>query len=228
MVAANKALSSLNRIKAGMKTDKNLDHRKHARSEIKKIFGGPKKKQKAAVWKHRFVCLAHKDQEKTPTTDFAKDELCRAGLGEKEVVFPSLDMDADGFKEVLFNYFPKLREGGGYQMLKCLPNSRKLDVLSMSVYRSPSSLKERVGNARTYLRPIQRDLELESDDEENIEDTASVIHYIFACHYSLFCFFNSYLKNVLLVGQCTQLMTYKVILMNVRSICKHSIMAIIF
>ena len=75
-------------------------------------------------------------------------------------------------KDVLLSTFPRLREGGGYQMLKCLPNSRKLDVLSMSVYKSPSLLKERVGNARTYVRPIQKDLEILTD-EEDIESAVS-------------------------------------------------------
>lgn len=77
-------------------------------------------------------------------------------------------MDAAAFKEVLLDW-----EGGGYQMLKCLPNSRKLDVLSMSVHKSPSFLKERVGNTRAYLRPIQKDLELLTDDEEEAGSTVS-------------------------------------------------------
>ncbi len=158
-----------------MKADKNTDTRKRARSEVAKLFGSKKKKaEKKVAWKHRFVCLAYKDQDKTPTTDFEKDELRRAGLGEKEVVFSSLGLDVDEFKEVLFASFPRLREGGGYQMLKCLPNSRKLDLLSMTVHKSPSYLKERVGNARTYLRPIQKDIELPSDDEDDEEQREEV------------------------------------------------------
>ena len=32
---------------------------------------------------HRFVCLACQDQYKNPTTDTDKDDLLKAGLGEK-------------------------------------------------------------------------------------------------------------------------------------------------
>ena len=95
---------------------------------------------------------AYKDQAKTPTTEFEKEQLRKSGLGEKEIVFTSLDIDSGAFKEILLDSFPKLRDGGGFQMLKCLPNSRKLDL--QQFYSSPGSLKERVGNARTYLRPI--------------------------------------------------------------------------
>ena len=44
------------------------------------------------MWKHRFVCLAYRDQVKIPTTDTDKDELLKAGLGEKVVEFDDLDM----------------------------------------------------------------------------------------------------------------------------------------
>ena len=49
------------------------------------------------MWKHRFVCLAYCDQNKIPTTDMEKNDLLQAGLGEKEVEFASLDLDADEF-----------------------------------------------------------------------------------------------------------------------------------
>lgn len=89
MAAADKALTSLNRIKAGLKADKIGDRKKRAREEVASLFNTKKKKPMKikAAWKHRFVCLAYKDQDKTPTTDFDKDEFHRAGLGEKEVVF---------------------------------------------------------------------------------------------------------------------------------------------
>ncbi len=40
-------------------------------------------KGKGTCWKHKFVCLSYTDQEKIPTTDFDKEELFQAGLGEK-------------------------------------------------------------------------------------------------------------------------------------------------
>lgn len=110
------------------------------------------------------VCLAYRNQDRSPTTNFDKDELFQAGLGEKEIIFPSLDIDAAVFKELLLEAFPKLKDGGGYQLLKGLPNSRNLEVLSLAVHTSPSLLK-RVGNSRTYIRPIQKDLDLTPIEE---------------------------------------------------------------
>lgn len=45
-------------------------------------------------------------------------------------------------------------------------NSRNLEVLSMAVHTSPSILKQRVGSARTYIRPVQRDLDLTPLDDK--------------------------------------------------------------
>ena len=112
------------------------------------------------AWKHRFVSLAYCGQQRIPTTDFEKDELFVAGLGEKEVEFDQLDLDANGFRDVLLRAFPKLQDAGGFQLCKCPPNSRALEPLSTLACSSPSLLKQRVGQARTYIVPLQRDLDL--------------------------------------------------------------------
>jgi hypothetical protein len=69
------------------------------------------------------VCLGFYGQKKIPTTESERDELFEAGLGRKEVEFPSLDMDANEFRELVFETFPKLCDGGGYQFCRCRPNS---------------------------------------------------------------------------------------------------------
>ena len=40
------------------------------------------------VWRHKFVCLAHRDQDCIPTMDAEKEELYQAGLWE-EIEFES-------------------------------------------------------------------------------------------------------------------------------------------
>ena len=70
---------------------------------------------------------------------------------EKEVEFEDLDMNADEVRDVLYDHFPSLKEGGGFQFFKCAPNSRLLQQLSSTTLSSPSMLKSRVGNARTYI-----------------------------------------------------------------------------
>ena len=117
------------------------------------------------AWKHRFVCLAWCDQHKIPTTDVEKDDLLEAGLGEKVIEFPSLDANGEEFKEI-YSEYPKLRDGGGFELCRCLPNtntnSRNLEALTSVALSSPAMLKERVGNARTYIRPLQCDLDMDA------------------------------------------------------------------
>ena len=118
------------------------------------------KKPKKNPWKHRFVCLAYYDQPRITTTDADKDELIKAGLGEKCIEFPSLDINGEEMCDIIYSAFPKLKDGGGFELCRCLANSRNLEVLSTVAHSSPYHLKERVGNSRTYIRPLQRDLNL--------------------------------------------------------------------
>ena len=45
-------------------------------------------------------------------------------------------------------------------LLKGLPNSRFMEVVSMNVHTYPALLKQRVGKSRTYIRPLQADLDV--------------------------------------------------------------------
>jgi len=65
-----------------------------------------------------------------PTTDVDKEELFRAGLGEREIEFELLDMIQEELKELIVASFPRLTKGGGFQLLKCVPNSRTLNGCS--------------------------------------------------------------------------------------------------
>ena len=142
-------------------TSKSTSKKRKAKDEVASLF---RKKAnvvaKKCVWKHKFVCLAYHDQQKIPTTDTEKDDLLQAGLGEKEIEFTELDIGAEEFRDLLYHHFPSLREGGGFQFYKCAPNSRSLEQLSPTTLSSPALLKSRVGNARTYIRPLQRDLDM--------------------------------------------------------------------
>ncbi len=131
------------------------------KEEISNLFHlKTRKQEKPAVWQHRFVCLAYQEQDRVPTTDVEKEELYLAGLGEKTVEFESLQLTKEQFKAVIYKAFPPLEISGGFQFLKCVPNTRKLELLSVIVHSSVSHLKLCVGYARTYIRPVQRDLDL--------------------------------------------------------------------
>ena len=77
-----------------------------------------KRKCTKAAWQDKFVCLAYQDQEKIPETDFEKEELYQAGLGEKTIEFESMNMSSKEFKDHLVKSFPKLDHCGGFQLLK--------------------------------------------------------------------------------------------------------------
>ena len=156
--AADRALNALKSMRRGLKGEGK--QKRKLKYEVASAFSSKVKKRKSA-WKHRFVCLGWRDQPKIPTTDTEKDDLLTAGLGEKVVEFSSLDISGEELKESLYSEFPKLHGGGGFQLCRCIPNSRNLEVLSSVALSSLRMLKERVGNARTYIRPLQRDLDME-------------------------------------------------------------------
>ena len=163
MEAADKASDALRRMRAGMTADRRVEKRKRMKNEVLMLFNKkPTVEKKRVVWRHKFVCLAHRDQDRIPTTDAEKEELYLAGLWEKEIEFESLDIPLSEFCEKLFKSFPRLRDGGGFQLLKGLPS---MEVLSMAVHTSPNLLKQRVGVSRTYVRPVQRDLNLTPIDD---------------------------------------------------------------
>lgn len=135
--------------------------KKRLKSELASTFASKSKKPKKCAWKHCFVCLAWRNQHKIPTTDTEKDDLLEAGLGEKVIEFSSLDASGEEFKEI-YSEYPKLRDGGGFELCRCPPNSRNLEALTSVALSSPAMLKERVGNARTYIRPLQCDLDMDA------------------------------------------------------------------
>ncbi len=136
-----------------------LGKKRKLSAELSSSFSSFKKSKKVA-WRHRFICLAKHNQIKIPTTDSDKDALMEAGLGEKSIEFDYLDIDAEQFKDILYESFPKLCDGGGFQLCRCIPNTRQLEPLTALAHSSPAVLKERVGNARTYVLPLQRDLDM--------------------------------------------------------------------
>ena len=79
---------------------------------------------------------------------------------EREIEFSATNISANEFRDIVLNEFPNLEKGGGYQLCRCLPNTRTLEPLSKLAHSSVEMLKQQVGNARTYLVPLQRDLDL--------------------------------------------------------------------
>ena len=45
----------------------------------------------------------------------------KGGLGVKKVFVPDVDCTTDEFHEILFTCFPQLKNIGGFELLRCLP-----------------------------------------------------------------------------------------------------------
>ena len=101
----------------------------------------------------------------------APSTVMQAGLGGKTLSFVDT-CDAEMFHEDLL---PKLRTGGGYELLRTNErNNRSLDVIPPppSGY-TVEYLKSVAGQAKIYIRPLQKDLDLAPAEGEG---TVSVIY----------------------------------------------------
>lgn len=77
------------------------------------------------------------------------------------------------FNHILLATFPKLDRGGGFELLRCKPQSRELMLFGPRVSSCPKLLRRQVGNSKIYIRPIQRDLSLEEVAVEEVEGVCS-------------------------------------------------------
>ena len=85
--------------------------------------------------------------------------LVEAGLGEKKKVIPDIACSKVEFLLIITCNFPKLKNCGGFELLRCLSNSKTLEVISSKVSRTPKLLKAIIGSGRIFIRPIQQDLD---------------------------------------------------------------------
>ena len=118
------------------------------------------KKRKVAMWEKEFICLARVGQSHVPTP-LDKAELIRAGLGMGSLLLFE-HSDAWEFHDEILRKFPKLTDGGGYELLRTCGNSRELHVIPPPSGGYTTSYVKSVANqAKLYVRPLQKDLSLE-------------------------------------------------------------------
>ena len=116
--AANKALDALKKMKAERNASSHIE-RKRVKQEMSNLFHSKRPRTlKKCAWRHKFYCLAYTDQDKSPTCEADKDELFRAGLGEKEISFEDSNISQEEFHDIIINHYPRLQEGGGFRFLK--------------------------------------------------------------------------------------------------------------
>ena len=119
------------------------------------------KKKKLQMWTHTFVCLAKVDQDQAPDSR-ERAQLKMAGLGEKRCsIF--LYAEAEELQDALTDEFPKLSRGGGFELLRQTGNSLLLEAIpSPKNGYTVEYLKAVVSNAKIYVRPMQRGLDIEA------------------------------------------------------------------
>ena len=120
-----------------------------------------------------------------------QDLLLEAGLGEKNV-------GRDEFRLILHKAFPKLSEASGFMFGKGKKNSKYIEILSPYCLTSPRILRDRVGNARTYIIPMQKDLSLSASVKIE-EEVSTIFAQCTLCIY-LLQYWST--RNVCLVKKC--------------------------
>lgn len=119
---------------------------------------------KSVQWSRKFVCLASTVASKVPSST-EKCFLASVGLGEKVIKFPSMQVMLDEFQDIIKWNFTQLEESGGFDLLKCKPNSRELEAFPFMVTYPIPRIQHHVPNGRVYIRPLQNDLKLGDDNE---------------------------------------------------------------
>lgn len=142
-------------------------------SERAKLFdprhsrtGGKKRKATGGrTWTVQVICLADRQQTKIPNSS-EKQVLHNAGLGLKKIKFELTDSEQQVANKILSDDkkenneivgFPQLRQGGGFELLQCLPNCRELTMINC--HWAVTELKANLGSqSKMYVRPIQINL----------------------------------------------------------------------
>ena len=183
-----RARQAVHSIRARLTGDAEVEHRSNfapysSRKRRRGSLSGPSsttgpatQKRKVQGWNARFLCLASTSASQVPTTSAEKEALIEAGLGEKRISIPDVECSPKEFYEVLHKEYPKLRQGGGFELLRCIPNSRLLEPISVTVSQSPRLLKTVINTGRVYIRPIQQDLDLSVSDDNTCSSQVVINH----------------------------------------------------
>ncbi|XP_028418229.1 uncharacterized protein LOC114543462 [Dendronephthya gigantea] len=112
-----------------------------------------------------FVCLSEVNKF-CPPNAAERIRLSLSGLGEQTITFLK-DGDAAHVHEKFLETFPNLVKGGGYEIMRTSDgNSKRLiDVPCPRGGYDVKFLKSALGQAKGYLRPLQKDIHLDNVTE---------------------------------------------------------------
>ena len=115
---------------------------------------------------HTHLCLSDKSQVEVPDGD-ERAALQLSSLGEKRISLLAHSDMQDIYDELLFQ-FPKLKEAGGYELLRLPEGGGKM----LQVIASPESgytveyLHAVVHHAKIFIRPMQNNLSSEPEQAQ--------------------------------------------------------------
>nr|XP_046267505.1 uncharacterized protein LOC124071110 [Scatophagus argus] len=126
---------------------------------------------------HVFCCVADHRADSVSSVGM-KADLLAAGLGEQRVTFSGSPSDPMVITNKLLEVYPKLQEGGGFELLKIAGStrSRSLALLpcpttgyTIAFLKDPSTM---IGQATLYIRPLQQDLPIHSENSHHASGPA--------------------------------------------------------
>ena len=148
--------------------------------------GKGKGKGRLQSWSIKMVCLSGTGESRVPCSVGAKETLVAAGLGEKKVVVPDITCTKEAFWDYITSVFPKLKTCGGFELLRCIANTRGLEVISPNIAQSPQLLRSIIGSGRVFVQPIQKHLTL--NPVEAKPSSPEVNHNNYTILYSFICY----------------------------------------
>ena len=171
-------LSGVNTASSGQPLSSSAINILHMRqiNEHKRLFSFPNgagkrksckkdKEKKQSSCTLKFVALSEVNAVKPPVKIRDRTALINAGLGEATIKL-SLDMNSVQCHERILERFPKLKVTG-YEML-LFQRGEDSGFVKIEGAQTPQWLKNAAGASKIYLRPLQKDLDL--NDEGNADE----------------------------------------------------------
>ncbi len=143
------------------------------------------KKKKIPSWTHTFICLAHCDQQSVPDSE-ERIQLQLQDLGEKKITI-AIDAESWEIYDEIQSHFPKLKTAGGFEMLR-VGSGKMLQIIACpKIGYTVPFLHAVVHSAKIYLRPLQKDLFSDEENEDTVVCDLTTVYSAVSITF-LFCF----------------------------------------
>ena len=114
----------------------------------------------------KFFCLSRTDASKPPTAVRDRTVLINAGLGDASIQFKAEASSVECHQEIVSS-FPKLLETG-YELL-LYQRGEDATLYNIPAPYTAQRMRDAAGNAKIYIRPLQKDL-----DESVLEEPSGL------------------------------------------------------